>query len=329
MSTATGSHNPLSSTSTPVSPLSIGRPPSLTTSEGHTTAESYSSSGEHRPLRGSRSRINAQRFLASRSPALSPTRSEKDRSPPVPEDSKCEDASPNSSDGDLPSSVGRPSRRISGNFMFPLDPDATWPADIAGELPRDPVSDADLHGFIDRFRSLVDQITRETEEGIALAQDDGPGYYGSPLSHDIEDLRPNHRSPFPSDDYDDYVPVLGRTIHRMPTIESLGSREVMSLATSSIHRASPGPHHMSRPSTRSNTFSLEDAGIRTPSIRSRTNSLDAALALTTTPTTMDPPDDAWQGAQHSSGSGGVSRSGSHASSSNKSNPRECNPLEGD
>lgn len=322
----------MSSTSTPVSPLSlsqIGRQPSIATSEGHTTVESYSSLGEHRPLRGSRSRINAESFLASRSPALSPTRSEKDRSPAGSEFSKCEDASPNASDGDLPSSVGRPFRRISGNFMYPPVPDAAWPADIAGEPPRDTVSDAELHGFIDRFRSLVDQITRETEEGIALAQDDRPGYYTSPMSHNIEDLRPSHRSSFPSEDYDDYVPVLGRTIHRMPTIESLGSREVMSLATSSIHRASPGPHHMSRPSTRSNTFSLEEAGLRTPSVRSRTNSLDAALALTTTPTTTDPPDDVWQGAQHSSGSGGVSRSGSHASSSSKSNPRESNQREGE
>ena len=322
----------MSSTSTPVSPLSlsqIGRQPSITTSEGHTTAESYSSSGEHRPLRSSRSRINAQSFLASRSPALSPTRSEKDRSPAVSEFSKFEDASPNSSDEDLPSSVGRPFRRISGSYTFPPVPDAAWPADIAGEPPRDTMSDADLHGFVDRFRFLVDQITRETEEGIALAQNDRPGHYVSPMAHDIEDLRPSHRSPFPSDDDDDYVPVLGRTVHRMPTIESLGSREVMSLATSSLHRASPGPHHMSRPSTRSNTFSLEEAGIRTPSVRSRANSLDAALALTSTPTTADPPDDAWQGAQQSSGSGGVSRSGSHASSSSKSNPREPYTLDGE
>ncbi|KAH9922219.1 uncharacterized protein B0H18DRAFT_522819 [Fomitopsis serialis] len=192
------------------------------------------------------------------------------------------------------------------------------------------MSDNELHSFVDRFRSLVDQITRETEDGIALTRNDSTGYYASPSSHDIENLRPSHRSPFPSEDDDDYVPVLGKTIHRMPTIESLGSREVMSLATSSIHRASPGPsYHMSRPSTRSNNFSLSEAGIDTPSIRSRANSLDAALALVSTPTTMDLPEDVWPGTvQPTTGSGEVSRSGSHASSSGKSELRDPYPPEG-
>ena len=44
--------------------------------------------------------------------------------------------------------------------------------------------------------------------------------------------------------------VLGRTIHRMPTIESLGSHEVMSLASRG---------GFSRTSTRSNTLSTADA----------------------------------------------------------------------
>ncbi|KZT68027.1 hypothetical protein DAEQUDRAFT_766612 [Daedalea quercina L-15889] len=331
MSTSTGTHHPMSSTSTPVSPLSlsqIGRQPSISTSEGHTTVESYSSSGEHRPLRSPRSRINAESFLASRPPALSPAHSEKDRSPAVSDFSRGE-GSPISSDEELPSSLGaerfgRPIRGISGNYTFPSAPDAASYADNAREDPRDTMSDNELYGFVDRFRSLVDQITQETEDGIALAQNDTSGYYAAPSSHGIED---HHRS-FPSEDDDNYVPVVGKTVHRMPTIESLGSREVMSLATSSIHRASPGPYHMSRPSTRSNTFSLNEAGIDTPSVRSRANSLDAALALTSTPTT-DPSDEAWQGAQPSSGSGGVSRSGSHASSSNKSNPREPYLPEGE
>ncbi|KAH9837739.1 uncharacterized protein C8Q71DRAFT_754228 [Rhodofomes roseus] len=341
-STSTGTHHPMSSTSTPVSPLSlsqIGRQLSISTSEGHATIESYSSSGEHRPLRSSQSRINAQSFLASRSkdgfasPALSPTRSEKDRSLGVSAFSKREDTSPNSSDEDLPSSLGtdrfgRSIRRIPGNYTLPGAPDASH-TDNPGEPPRDAMSDNELYSFVDRFRSLVDQIARETEEGITLAQNESPGYASS-MSHDIEDLRPSYRSTFPSDDDDDYVPVLGKTIHRMPTIESLGSREVMSLATSSLHRASPGPHHMSRPSTRSNTFSLSEAGMDTPSVRSRANSLDAALALVSTPTTTDLPDEVWGGSvQPTAGSGDVSRSGSHASSSSKSNPQEPYPPEGE
>ncbi|KAH9922218.1 uncharacterized protein B0H18DRAFT_522785 [Fomitopsis serialis] len=66
MSVSTATHHPMSSTSTPLSPVSlsqVGRPPSILTSEGHTTVESHSSAGDHRPLRSSRSRINAESFL--------------------------------------------------------------------------------------------------------------------------------------------------------------------------------------------------------------------------------------------------------------------------
>ena len=112
----------------------------------------------------------------------------------------------------------------------------------------DPVPDADLNTFAAHFRALVAQVARDTD----AAQTTAPA--PTPSS--------------PRDAAGDSHFVLGRTIHRMPTIESMGSHEVVSLASGA----------RSRRSTRSNTLSTADA----PHSRSasRANSLDAALTLT-------------------------------------------------
>lgn len=75
----------------------------------------------------------------------------------------------------------------------------------------------------------------------------------------------------------DYVPVMGKLIQRMPTIESLGSREVMSLASASAYRGDRSVHTLSRPPTRANTLSLSEAA-GSPSV-SRSNSLTASIVL--------------------------------------------------
>ena len=157
---------------------------------------------------------------------------------------------------------GRPVQRLVGGY-------ASLP--LASPPPRedgsswDPVPDSDLNAFATQFRSLVEEVTRATNDAAAAGahpdrdrDGDGGGRYAFPASYAQGRDR----------DRDAAHVVLGRTIHRMPTIESLGSHEVMSLASRG---------GFSRTSTRSNTLSTADAP--TSRSASRANSLDAAVSL--------------------------------------------------
>lgn len=104
-------------------------------------------------------------------------------------------------------------------------------------------SDADIIGFVDRFRSMVSQVTRELENGSDFIRGDDtledhpPSSYADPSGSQSES--PDH---LVYDEFgrvqalDDRVRVLGEYIRRMPTIESLGSRETGSLYQSSAYR---------------------------------------------------------------------------------------------
>ncbi|KAI0742883.1 hypothetical protein C8Q80DRAFT_1221257 [Daedaleopsis nitida] len=173
-----------------------------------------------------------------------------------------------------------------GYASVPLaSPGLTAPgqASGSGSSSWDPIPDSELNSFAAHFRALVEQVTRETDEAVAYAQDDSTRAHAHAHAHtrSDEDEDEDERYDFPAsysrgggDDQDrdrdrDSVAhvMLGRTIHRMPTIESLGSHEVMSLASMGL----------SRPSTRSNTLSNAD-GLQSRSA-SRANSLDAAMSL--------------------------------------------------
>jgi hypothetical protein len=142
-----------------------------------------------------------------------------------------------------------------------------------------PNGDGELSGFVERFRSIISQITQETEAGLTFALHDSET--GSvPSSASSTTGFPYSSSPFETT-YDPYagyrsppeaqhVRVLGGYIRRMPTIESLGSREMGSVAHSSVHRdegarASPTSPAPSRPQTRLSTLST--VSTRTNSIR--------------------------------------------------------------
>ncbi|OSX58038.1 hypothetical protein POSPLADRAFT_1061124 [Postia placenta MAD-698-R-SB12] len=282
-----------SAVSSPVSIPKFIRHPSISTSEGHATNESYGSSSEHRPLRNSRSRISAQSITEGKArevyqlPSAASPKTEKEASLPAEQPPDRGDTASESSSEDLHASTdidryGRPMGHAPGVYATTPPWGPTYEDDE--EIPQSSMSDSELSTFAERFRHLVAEISRETEEGIALAQSE----YYPPTFPSM-----SAATPLPAlTDYadDDYVPVLGRTVHRMPTIESLGSREMMSIGSqsgSSVRRASPGPHHMSRPSTRSNNLSVSEAGTSTPSTRSRANSLDAALALAAPPSSED------------------------------------------
>ncbi|KAJ7271170.1 hypothetical protein C8J57DRAFT_298970 [Mycena rebaudengoi] len=96
-------------------------------------------------------------------------------------------------------------------------------------------NDRELYSFVDRFRSLVSQISRETADAAYT-----PDPYAPP------GLRPaapalgydEFGRPYPPDDH---VRILNAYIRRMPTIESLGSREFSaagSVASASLYQES-------------------------------------------------------------------------------------------
>ena len=134
-------------------------------------------------------------------------------------------------------------------------------------LPMDTVAPANTGitmTFIERFRALVSQIVRETEEGIAFARSDvaSTSYHSnssaeSPTLNDAPDLdiETSYHSQFKhsqynDDDDDDFYSASGQEgrsagyqeypaeehirmmngyLKRMPTIESMGSHELGSL----------------------------------------------------------------------------------------------------
>ncbi|PIL25862.1 hypothetical protein GSI_11615 [Ganoderma sinense ZZ0214-1] len=181
----------------------------------------------------------------------------------APQDTAFRTASPSSSEGadtdeDWEDRYGRPVPRMVGGYAsLPLNGSPPPKEDGVGPHQWDPISDSDLNEIASRFRSLVEQVTRDTNDATPQAHRENDRYE-FPVSYDRDR------------DRDDAHFVLGRAIHRMPTIESLGSHEVISLA-------STGKGGFSRNSTRSNTLSTADA----PASRSasRANSLDAAVSL--------------------------------------------------
>jgi len=130
--------------------------------------------------------------------------------------------------------------------------------------------DADLHNFVNRFRSMVHQAARDMEEGLGYpspgsSEEEGrvhleddrhefhPYSEGNPL-YDANG-RPIEVSVDPSQ-----VQVFGRMVHRMPTITSVGSGERSSRAPSRAYSYHPPPGERSLPSSRTNTIENDVAG---------------------------------------------------------------------
>ncbi|KAJ7123691.1 hypothetical protein C8R44DRAFT_735326 [Mycena epipterygia] len=121
-------------------------------------------------------------------------------------------------------------------------------------------NDRELYSFVDRFRSLVSQITREAEDAAYIGAGSGSDAGSSPsetsfLSHTPTPFVGYDESgrPYPPDEH---VRILNSYIRRMPTIESIGSREMAgtSVAASSLyHEQLASLHSLSRPPTRAMT----------------------------------------------------------------------------
>lgn len=133
-------------------------------------------------------------------------------------------------------------------------------------------NDRELNNFAERFRALVSQISHEADEALRFAQlDDTSELEPALLPGDIYTDLPRHAyDEFAGGEYppDDHVRILNGFVRRMPTIESLGSRELTSLASSRDQL-----HSLSRPPTRSVT---EFTGSEPPS---RANSLSLTAAI--------------------------------------------------
>ncbi|THH12430.1 hypothetical protein EW146_g7705 [Bondarzewia mesenterica] len=137
----------------------------------------------------------------------------------------------------------------------------------------------DLQGFADRFRSLVSQVTRDIEQGLRL----GPDAEDIPVMPPIHNVLDTHQSYMTFDEFgrpvpsDERIPVLGGFIKRMPTIDSVGSRE----RGSWTGRLGPGERSTttsiaSRPPTRATMLSMSasNSEVATSQPPSRSNSLN-------------------------------------------------------
>jgi hypothetical protein len=146
------------------------------------------------------------------------------------------------------------------------------------EYAAHPSQDQELNGFADRFRALISHITRETEVAVEFARRDSDenNLYMPPVP--------------PAVGYDEFgrpyrpeeqVSFLNGYIRRMPTIESMGSREQGSPTTSKgITASRRSTATYSQPPTRSNTLTVSEhsAGSHAPS---RGSSLSACENMST------------------------------------------------
>lgn len=149
-------------------------------------------------------------------------------------------------------------------------PSRARPPDTSAAPSFSSYQDVDLHNFVNRFRSMVHQAARDTEEGLApsspeTSEESGQVY----LEGDQREFDPYaegnllydaNGSPIEVSIDPSQVQVFGRTVHRMPTITSIGSGERSSRAPSRAYSGHPPPGERSLPSSRSNTVENDVAG---------------------------------------------------------------------
>ncbi|EMD30901.1 hypothetical protein CERSUDRAFT_120243 [Gelatoporia subvermispora B] len=229
-----GSRNMATSTILPVS-VSLGST-NLPSPDGRRHSQNITrSSQEGRTLRSTRSCLASPGTPQEPSPSA-PARSHSNRTSAGAAGDAGE-SSDSSDEGDtgMPR-YGRELRRLPGAYAATPSP-VPFPAQ---QREEDADDERALNSFANHFRTLVLQISRETDAARLSPRQERAGGEEE-------------------EEEDTHVPVVGRTVHRMPTIESLGSRELLSPAGSS--RANTDAQSMSSP------------------VRSRAGSWDAKTAL--------------------------------------------------
>lgn len=98
------------------------------------------------------------------------------------------------------------------------------------------MGEGEMQGFADRFRDLVDRVSRELEDSRIAENDTDLRAQTPPLHHVLD----THTPYMSIDEFGLEVPseepvaMLGGVIRRMPTIESVGSRELGSLRSTAV-----------------------------------------------------------------------------------------------
>lgn len=179
---------------------------------------------------------------------------------------------------------------------------------ISDDEPFD--SERDVNGFVDRFRQLISQYTLETEQGLRFARSDGSlsqnalgtsskesqdividvedghqhyhyanvdeedDFYSNAGAHTVQPY--DYEQNYPADEH---VRMMNAYIRRMPTIESVGSRELQStIGAASFSERDRAA--VSRPPTRNTVASWTGASdISGSEPRSRPTSLSAQAEL--------------------------------------------------
>ncbi|KAI0310066.1 hypothetical protein OF83DRAFT_917596 [Amylostereum chailletii] len=139
------------------------------------------------------------------------------------------------------------------------------------------LTDADLQGFAERFRNLLHQVSHDFEEARrpSPTEEDPPSPVTPPIHHVLD----THTPYMSVDEFgrevqsEESIAVLGRVVRRMPTIESVGSREAASAYRQPHSPAATSSVSQSRPPTRATTLSVASSPSQPPS---RANSLSYA-----------------------------------------------------
>ena len=162
------------------------------------------------------------------------------------------------------------------------DEDTALEAEV-NEPKAQPPQDQDMTSFAVRFRTLISQISRETETAIEFAtpdtvmDDENHNFYMPPVP--------------PAVGYDEFgrpyrpeeqVSFLNKYIRRMPTIESMGSRE---LGTTASNKENNGSRRSTgtfdQMPSRSNTLTVSEYSAASH-LPSRGSSLSACENMSTT-----------------------------------------------
>lgn len=143
------------------------------------------------------------------------------------------------------------------------------------------MGEEEIQGFADRFRELVNRVSRELEES-RVAEDDTDLRAQTPPLHHVLDTHTPYMS---IDEFGREVPsaepvaMLGGVIRRMPTIESVGSRELGSLRSTAVlcgmssQSGATSPSASTRPHTGATIASYNDTLASASQPPSRSNSL--------------------------------------------------------
>ena len=156
------------------------------------------------------------------------------------------------------------------------------------------VGEEELQGFANQFRVLVDRVSRELEES-RISENNSRESHTPPLHHVLD----THTPYMTIDEFGREVPteepiaILGGVIKRMPTIESVGSREVTSLRSATLVSGGAGAASLapsssasSRPPTGATMASFNDAASASLASASQPSSRSNSIHRLRTPSEL-------------------------------------------